>query len=145
MNLSTSLTGFAGKVSTLTLVLLLSCVTFTNQSCAGVKLPAEVNSIVGKLSTQLPKFMGQATELFGPKHADQAKSLLDMIGQATKLTKGGKTQGVSDMFASLGKDNVQSYVDNWKSKGKLSADEIASATEGVNSALGAIKKAGKIK
>ena len=144
MQLPTILAGFTGKVSTLTFALLLSCVTFTNQSC-GVKLPSEVTSIVGNLSTQLPKFMSQATDMFGPKYADQAKSILDMIAQGAKLTSGKKTQEISDMFTGLGKNNVEPFLENWKNKGKLSSTEIADATKGVNSALGAIKKAGNIK
>lgn len=144
MQLPTFLTGFAGKVSSLTLVLMLACVTFTNQSC-GVKLPSEVTSIVGNLSSQLPKFMSQATDLFGPKYADQAKSILDMITQGANLTKGGKTQEISDMFTNLGKNNVDPFLENWKNKGKLSSSEISTATKEVNVALGAIKKAGNIK
>jgi hypothetical protein len=144
MTLSTSLVGFAGKVTTLTIVLLFSCITLTNQSC-GMKLPSEVTGIVGNLSSQLPKFMSQATDLFGPKYADQAKGILDMISQGANLTKGGKTQEVSDMFGKLGKDNVEPFLESWKSKGKLSSSEIASATKGTNEALGAIKKVGKIK
>ena len=144
MQLPTFLTGFAGKVSGLILVLMFASVTFVNQSC-GMKMPSEVTSIVGNLSSQLPKFMSQATDLFGPKYADQAKGILDMINQGAMLTKGGKTQQVSDLFTSLGKDNVEPFVENWKNKGKLSAGEISTATKDAQSALGEIKKIGKIK
>ena len=145
MKLSIALTGFAGKVSTLTFVLLLSSVTFTNQSC-GVKLPSEVTSIVGNLSSQLPKFMSQATDMFGPKYADQAKSILDMISQGASLTSGGKkTKEISDMFTGLGKNNVEPFLENWKNKGKLSSTEIATATKETNAALTALKKAANIK
>lgn len=146
MNLPIAFAGFAGKVSTLTFVLLLSSVTMTNQSC-GVKLPSEVTSIVGNLSSQLPKFMSQATDMFGPKYADQAKSILDMISQGASLTSGGnkKTKAISDMFTGLGKNNVEPFLENWKNKGKLSSTEIAAATKETTTALNALKKAGNIK
>ncbi len=144
MKLPIALAGFAGKVSTLTFVLLLSSVTMTNQSC-GVKLPSEVTSIIGNLSSQLPKFMSQATDMFGPKYADQAKSILDMISQGASLTSGGKTKEISDMFTGLGKNNVEPFLENWKNKGKLSSTEIATATKETNAALGTLKKAANIK
>jgi hypothetical protein len=68
-----------------------------------------------------------------------------MITQGANLTKGGKTQEVSDMFTGLGKNSVEPFLENWKNKGKLSSSEIATATKETNTALGSIKKAGNIK
>lgn len=138
-------TGFAAKVSTLTVVLLLSSVTLVNQSCSKVKLPSEVTSIVNTLSPQIPSLMKQAVNTWTPQFGEQGGQIIDLLSQATGLTKGGKTQEISNMFSDLSKKQVEPFMQMWKQKGKLDQGTIDRSVKAVDDSLGKIKKAGKIK
>ena len=145
MKYSNSLPGVSGKALLFILILALPGISITNQSCGSAKLPSEVNAIVSDLSAQLPRFMSQATGAFTPQIAEQAQQILKMISKAAELAGGKKkTQGVSDLFTNLGKNNLEPFLENWKNKGRLSSSEISAATKDVNVALQAIKKAGNI-
>lgn len=132
------------KASVLTLLLLLASVSVTNTGC-GVKLPTDVQSSIGTLSKALPLLMGKATGAFTPELGKEADGLLAMITTASKMTSGGKTDKVSGLISSLGSSKVLPFINLWKQKGKLDQSTVTTAISGVNSALSAIKKAGRIK
>ncbi|MFZ4634640.1 MAG: hypothetical protein ACOYNO_10580 [Saprospiraceae bacterium] len=128
----------------LMLVVMLFGASLTFQSC-GPSLPSGVMDIVGKLGTDAPKLFNQAKNLLKPEYIKEADRLLGMIGDAQGMLGDSKIPGISDMFGKLGTDNIGKFMDTWKSKGKLSPEEIKSGIDGFNGALGEIKKAGGVK
>lgn len=124
---------------------LLGLATIGMQSCASSKLPSDVTATISRLSTDLPRLMGQASNPYSNQFGEQAQAMLrDINSAAAAAGKIKKHKKLADMLNGLAKNNVQPFVDSWKMKGQLDASAITSGIGSVNNALTAIKKQAKM-
>lgn len=125
--------------------LLLAAAVLPMSSCATAKLPSDVSATITRLGNDLPRLMGQATSAWSPQYSEQAQALLRDINTAAGTVSGTKKfKKVGDMLKDLGSKQVQPYLDNWKTKGKLDPNAVTSGIKGVNDALAAIRKQAKM-
>jgi hypothetical protein len=116
------------------------------QSCKTAALPLDVTSTISKMSTDLPRLMGQASNSYTGAFGDQAQMLMNDMSRAAVAASGNKKhKKVGDMLTDLSVNKFQPFMDKWKVQGKLQPNEITSGIKGVNDALAAIKKQAKMR
>ena len=126
-------------------VLLFVSSTLTMQSCATAKLPSQVTESITRLSTDIPRLLGQASNPYNAQFGEQAKNLLALVDDTAKMAGSNKKfKKVADQLNDLSKNKLMPYFDNWKVKGQLDPNTIASGIRGANDALMGIKKAAKM-
>lgn len=144
MNKTTSSGPVKSLLGILAVILLIS-VSMTMQSCATAKLPSQVTESINKLSTEIPRLLGQASNPYNAQFGDQAKNLLALVDDTAKMAGSNKKfKKVAEQLNDLSKNKLMPYFDNWKVKGQLDPNTIATGIRGANDAMMGIKKAAKM-
>lgn len=125
--------------------LLFASLTLTMQSCATAKLPSQVTESINRISTDIPRLLGQASNPYNAQFGEQAKNLLALVDDTAKMAGSNKKfKKVADQLNDFSKNKLMPYFDNWKVKGQLDPNTVASGIRGANDALAGIKKAAKM-
>lgn len=144
MNKTTSSGSVKSLLGILAVILFVS-VSMTMQSCATAKLPSQVTESINKLSTDIPRLLGQASNPYNAQFGEQAKNLLALVDDTARMAGSNKKfKKVTEQLNDLSKNKLMPYFDNWKVKGQLDPNTIAAGIRGANDAMMGIKKAAKM-
>ncbi len=145
MNKTTSIVSNLSRFGTIVALMLIASATLTMQSCATAKLPSQVTESITRLSTDIPRLLGQASNPYNAQFGEQAKNLLALVDDTARMAGSNKKfKKVADQLNDLSKNKLMPYFDDWKVKGQLDPNAIASGIRGANDALMGIKKVAKM-